>query len=472
MARKKKKNKKRVFEGKKDLPERLGMPEVKNEEPKVKATKIRVVGIGGGGSSIVSEIASRITKASFVAANTDSKALKEVNKNVIRFQFGEDLTRGLGTGMNPEIGETAALNEKDKIKNLFEGQDLSIIVACLGSGTGSGAAPIFAKISKNLGNLTYGIFTLPFAFEGEKKMAIAKAALEKIKPRLHALSVIPNERIFQIIQKETPLRQALSAINDRLAAALEGLIEIIYDVGLINIDFADFRTILQGQGRLAYLNTIRVQKKEGAVQEAIEKLLNSPLYPYSIKGAKSVLYNIAGEKGLTLSEVSQISKTISELVNKEAKIIFGVSQNQKFAGVIKTTLLATGCGNKIFAGGGKETRKKTKKNSGKKSASAKTIDSAVSGKKSPENKKKTNKKPKINKRRAKRFKAPKIKIIPTPENEIGTEAIFTSLENKNAQKVRKNALQLKKEAEAEEAIMLAREQAWEVPAFLRRKKII
>src|SRR4030042_749019 len=252
----------------------------------VKKTKIRVIGIGGGAGNIVSEIASRIEKATFVAANTDPKALRTVRRKVTRFQFGQSLTHGLGTGMNPDLGREAALDEKDKIKKLLEGQDLCIIIACLGGGTGSGAAPIFAKISKSLGNLTYGIFTLPFKFEGDKKVEIAKEGLEKVKGYLNAFSVIPNERVFQIIDKNTPLRQALSVINRSLAESLEGLIETIYEPGLINIDFADLRTILDGRGRLASLNSVSVPRKEGASKDLINKALNSPLYPYSIKGAK------------------------------------------------------------------------------------------------------------------------------------------------------------------------------------------
>jgi len=160
------------------------LPELKTEEvgaEKAKRTKIRVIGIGGGGGNIVSELAQNLEKATFFAANTDLKALKEVSRKVKRFSFGESLTHGLGTGMNPELGELAAQNEKEKIKKILEGQDLLIIIACLGGGIGSGAAPIFAKISRSLENLTYGIFTLPFKFEGEKKMEIAREALKKDK---------------------------------------------------------------------------------------------------------------------------------------------------------------------------------------------------------------------------------------------------------------------------------------------------
>lgn len=481
MAKKKPKIKKFVAKKKKSVV----MPKIKkeigkSEEIKLKKTRIKIIGVGEGGSSVVSGIASSIGKASFVAANTNFKSLKEINRNVTPFQFGNNLTRGLGTGMNPELGQAAALADKARIEKMCEGQDLCVIVACLGGGTGSGAAPVIAKIAKNMGCLTYGIFTLPFNFEGEKKANIAREALDALKPKLHALSVIPNERIFQIIQKETPLRQALSAINDRLASALEGLVEIIFEPGLINIDFADFKTIFEGHGRFTYLNTVEVPRKEGAAEEAIEKLLNSPLYPYGIRGAKGVLYNICGEKGLTLTEVNQISKTISNLVNKEAKIIFGISQNQKYGDVVKTTLLATGCGTKIFVG--KEPEKIEKKP--KKKMKKRKVKIQEEKKFIEKKEKATKKKLKQALKKKTQIKPKKVKVKVVNESEsTNSESVFDSSgklaefsqdqgEIKTEARIRKNALQLKKEADQEEAEMLAKEKVWETPAFLRKKKVV
>ena len=471
--------------------------ELKTEEAgfdKSKRTKIRVIGIGGGGGNIISELAQRVKKATFLAANTDLKALREVSRKVKRFSFGENVTHGLGTGMNPELGELAAQNEKEKIKKTLEGQDLCIIIACLGGGVGSGAAPIFAKISRNLGNLTYGIFTLPFKFEGEKKMEIAREALEKIKTKLNAISIIPNERIFQIVDRATPLKEALSAVNKKLADSLEGLIEIIYEPGLINIDFADLKTILEGRGRLAYLNTAEAPKGEGEPKEAIEGVLNSPLYPYGIRGAKGVLYNIAGEKELSLSEVSQISKTIHDLLNKEAKIIFGISQGKKYQNILKTTILATGCGpwpalrSSILNKLPKVFRRKTKK--------PKIKQIKVEKKPTPEIKTKKNKpsqilqgktwtgkskkptsKPKISSGAKKPKEKLKVKIevkqegLQIPTEKIKKEGISNSSGEIVTIKIRKNALQIKNEAEAAEKEMLEREKFWETPAFLRRQKL-
>jgi len=450
--------------------------EQKKEAPSVRKTKIRVIGVGGGGSSIVSEIASRVEKASFVVANTDIQALRIASRKALRFQFGQNFTHGLGTGMNAEIGEISAQNEKEKIKKLLEGQDLCIIVACLGGGVGSGAAPVFAKISKDLGNLTYGIFTLPFKFEGDRKMEIAKNALEKLKLKLNALSIIPNEKIFQIIDKDTPIRAALSAINKNLADSLQGLIEMIYQPGLINIDFADLRTVLQGQGRLAYLNTIEVEGANRS-EESIKKVLNSPLYPYSIKGAKGVLLNIAGEKNLGLSEISQISKSISELSNKEAKIIFGISQNKKYSGIIKTTLLAAGCGPlKIFPGKVKRIKNRRKKVVPKKAEikppQKKRLKSKSKVKRKTRKIIKKQRKPKItNKKKNKAKRTPKpevnqIKILAAePKKEEPKESSPQSFFQ-----IRRNAIQIKKETERAEKEMLEKEEFWEIPAFLRKKK--
>jgi len=507
---------KKILVGKK-IKKKLSKPAKKSpvSDNTIHKTKIRVIGIGGGGGSIVSEIVSRIKKADFVVANTDIRALRAV-RQVRRFQFGQSLTKGLGTGMNAELGELAAQNEKEKIKKLFEGQDLCIMVSCLGGGAGSGATPIFAKISKNSGCLTYGIFTLPFEFEGEKKMEIAKESLEKIRPNLNAYSVIPNERIFQIIDKDTPLKDALSAINERLAENLEGLIGMIYLPGLINIDFADLRTILGGRGRLTYLNTIEIEDPDK--ENVVKKVTSSPLYSYTIKGARRILYNIIGGKMLQLSEVSQLSKIISDSINKNAKIIFGINQDQKYQGKIKITLLATGCGIKGFSLKSdqrdnprpvlpkkvKSKRRRPKKEkpeadrvaelknyatrprsgkikiiSSKKKLRKRKRSRAVSRKKtlikkttSKVARTKTGTKIKPKKVIPKIKKViPETKIQPKKEKKKTKEPVRYLLETKPmaGEKVRRNALQLKKVIEQEEKELLEKEKSWETPAILRRK---
>jgi cell division protein FtsZ len=436
----------------------------------VHRAKIRIIGIGGGGGSIISGIASRIKRADFVAANTDARALKILDDRIKKFQFGVNQTKGLGTGMNVEVGESAAEEDKEKIQKIFEGQDLCIIISCLGGGTASGAAPIFAKIAKSAGCLTYGIFTLPFSFEGEKKTLIAQQALQKIKPYFNIFSVIPNEGIFQIIDKNTPLQDALAAINDRLVNNLEGLIERIFSVGLINIDFADLKTILAGYGKLSYLNTIEID--ESHKEDAARRVASTPLYPYTFKGSKGILYNIVGGKSLCLSDVHKISNIISESVNKNAKIIFGINQNASNAETIKLTLLAVGCQAKSEFMGIKEPEEETKEINN-------TVKKEIKKKKSikPKVKKENPKAKHKRKTVAKKKKAKSAKMV---QAEVVTQKAEVRLpvvriENNSGvelmadQKVRRTALEVKKVVEEEEKELLERENIWETPAILRRR---
>ena len=487
-------------------------------------TKIRIIGIGGGGGAIVSEIASRIKKADFIIANTDSRSVADPSKKVKKFQFGANITKGLGTGMNPELGEAAANDEKERIKKVVEGQDLCIIIACLGGGTSCGATPVFSKISKDFGNLTYGIFTLPFEFEGRKKMEAALASLEKIKPNLNIFTVIPNERIFEIIDKNTPLKTALSTINKRLADNLEGLIEMIYLPGMVNIDFADLKTILAGRGRLSYLNSVIIEEPEK--DESINRLISSRIYPYALKGAKGILYNISSGKDIQLAEVARISNIINEVASKDAKIIFGINQNQKNQSKTRITLLATGCSAKGFLENSRPLISEIKHSEYKssptitseyKSNPSATDDaikrdisfglepdkiaslSASAPIKTAANKKTIKDKPVINKEKIikkktaasifKKEKPKKIsvkgksklelktiqpalnpipvkKINVSPNASLATRIAVQSLENG---KVRKNALQVRKEAEEAENEILEQEKVWEIPAILRNK---
>jgi len=229
-------------------------------------------GVGGGGGSIVSEIARNLKRVDFVVANTDAKALKEASKYTKILQFGQETTGGLGCGMNAKIGQKAAKDDKAKIAKLFRGIDLCLLVSSLGGGTGSGAAPEFAKIGREAGAMVFGIFTLPFKFEGGKKSYLAKNSLKKLIQSLNAVSIIPNENIFKIIDKKTPLKEAFSTINRRLSENLRGLVEMIYLPGLINIDFADVRTILDGRGKLTYLNSAESQGPN-RVDEVLKELL-------------------------------------------------------------------------------------------------------------------------------------------------------------------------------------------------------
>jgi len=415
-------------------------------------TKVRVIGIGGGAGNIISEIALKLPKINFVAVNTDTQDLKKVaGKKILCFQFGQDLTKGQGTGMDVDLARDAALREKEKIKKLFSGYDFCIFIACLGGGTGSGAAPVFAKIAKSFGLVTLGIFTLPFKFEGERKLEIAKTALRDLRPNVNALIILPNEKIFQVIDKNSSFKETFSIINKNLAENLIGLIETIYQPGLINIDFADLKTVLEGQGKLAFLNTILIEKEKDKT-EAIKQIINNPFYFYGIKGAKSVLLNIVGEKNLSLFDISQFSKTISELANPEAKIVFGIGQNKKLRNQIKITFLATGYFNKIFSE--TEKRKKIIKKKSVKKASLTKIETI--------------------KEKGERKRKIKIKIKKKLDKKPEKEENISQSKNKEDERIegeiRKNGLQLKKEAEEAEKEILAKEEIWETPTFLRNKK--
>ncbi|MEK7503869.1 MAG: cell division protein FtsZ, partial [Patescibacteria group bacterium] len=321
---------------------------LKNKKPKitpldlVHRTRIRVIGVGGGGGSIVSEIARSLKKVDFVVANTDFKALKEASKYTKVLQLGQKITGGLGCGMDARLGQKAAREDKAKIAKLFQGIDLCILVASLGGGAGSGAAPEFARIGREAGTMVFGIFTMPFKFEGGKKYSLAKNSLDKMIPDLNTVAVIPNENIFKIIDKKTPLKEALSVINRRLSENLSGLFDMIYMPGLINIDFADVRTILDGRGKLTYLNSAESQGPN-RIEEVLKELLKSPLNDYDIKGAEKILFNITASQDIGMKEVEQISKAISDF-NRRAKIIFGISQDNNYKDKIKISLLAVGCG--------------------------------------------------------------------------------------------------------------------------------
>ena len=461
----------------------------------IKQTKIKLIGIGGGGCSIVSEISGSLKKIDFIAANTDAQALKKMNKNCKKLQFGQKLTNGLGCGMNPELGKKSAENEREKIKKMLEDADFCILVSCLGGGAGSGASPVFADICKELKIISFGIFTLPFKFEGEKKYKIAESALDKIKPNLNGYTIIPNERIFQIIDKSTPLEKSLYTLNKILEQGLEGLIEMIYLPGLINIDWSDLKTILSGQGKLCFLNS--GQGKRGQTPEELTReVLNNKLNTYNIDGADKILYNIASDKDITMEEVQQISENITSF-NPKAKIIFGVSYYPKYNGRIKITLLAVGCGEQ---GKLKEKAKKIKEkivslqiikndpvvneedNKKEESQTEPTdnvpnsnSDEQKSQEKEEEKEEEPQEKPDKTKTLATKKSKPK-KQKPKPKklkkparnSDNNEKKISNTLLLPQDALKRKNALEIKKEAEDAEKKLLEQEEQWETPAFLRK----
>lgn len=421
--------------------------------PKIKKINIRFIGIGGGGGSIVSEMSRRIDKVSFVAANTDIEALKHLPKNVKKFSFGEEVTGGLGTGMNIELSEELAEKEKEKIKKLFKGQDVVIFISTLGGGTGSGASPVFVKIAQEFPLISLGIFTLPFHFEGKKKMQIAKESLEKMKPFLNAYFVIPNDRIFQMVEKKSSLRKGLFLLNKLLSDNLKEIIDLIFTPGIINIDFADFKTILNGKGKVFFMNTVEGSGKE-RVDKIVDSIFVSPLCDYKIEKSDSILFNIAGTGDLKMDEVKEISRTISHL-NKSAKIIFGISKdknprsrkNREGTGRIKLTLLVVG------------SEKEVKKISSKKKE-----------RKEKARAKKPVKKEGVSKLKEKKKKAKKEKKK-KKEKTILMGGI--AKEDKKESLKRRTALEAKEDLLSAEKEILEKERELETPAFLRKgaKKI-
>ncbi|GMX58779.1 MAG: hypothetical protein MCSN_4330 [Candidatus Microsyncoccus archaeolyticus] len=317
-----------------------------NEDALIKKVKIKVIGIGGGGGNIVSELSKKLKdfssqKVEFVAANTDNQALGVLSKNIKVFPFGQKLTRGLGAGRDVSIGERAVREDVERIKTLFsDNKDLYIIVSSLGGGTGTGATPAFLKIASQMNLMCLGIFTLPFSFEGKKKMDLALDSIDQMKDNLNAYMVLPNEKIFGLTKEEVSFTDSLNLLNNHLANCLEGLLRTIYSPGVINIDWADIRTILEGKRSLAYLN---VAKSKGSqnLEELLKKLIKNPILDYNFENADNIMFNIDGSKEMSLQSLSLISEKISEL-SPNARIIFGLTSNPKMKNEIKVTILSTG----------------------------------------------------------------------------------------------------------------------------------
>jgi cell division protein FtsZ len=426
--------------------------------------KIKVIGIGGGGGSIVSEIGRSLNKATFVIADTDIRAFKK-RSGIKYFLFGRDLTHGLGTGVNPDLGRMAAEQEKEKIAQFFKDQDIVIFIASLGGGVGSGSTQVFVDAAKDFNGITFGIFTLPFKFEGRNKYKIAYKALRELRKSLNVSITIPNEKIFKIIKADTAITDAFSTVNKNLIESLESLIDLIYNPGIINIDFADLKAILSGKGNLAFLNTAEASGKARA-EDIAQKILYNPLYQNSNFTTEKILFNIAGGRNLGMFEVDRISRAISEL-NPKAKIIFGISKNAKYKNKIKTTLLMAGTSAEA-----KTESEKLKKQ--KNILKEKTIAKITKIKKNIKKKKKN-----IIDNKTKDVDGQKIPFIdvlqPVFNDKVSAEFGFKKLSIieaplKYKKTIRRTALDIKKAEEDEENKQSVQEKEWEIPAFLRKVK--
>ena len=302
--------------------------------------KIKVVGVGGSGNNAISRmIDSKIKGVEFVAINTDAQALHHSKANE-KVHIGKNLTKGLGAGMNPEVGRQAAEEIRDEFQEVLKGADMIFVACGLGGGTGSGAAPIVAETAKELGALTVAVVTKPFSFEGAQRRAIAEEALENLRDRVDSLITIPNDRLLSVIDRKTTLISAFRIVDDVLRQGVEGISDLITNPGEVNVDFADVRTIMQDSG--SALMGIGVASGENRAAEAAKAAINSPLLELSIEGAKGVLLNISGPD-ITMLEVHEAANIITETIDPNAKVIFGTAVNDNIRkGELKITVVATG----------------------------------------------------------------------------------------------------------------------------------
>jgi len=404
----------------KKISSKTGLKPLKKEKDLFKSQriKIQIIGVGGGASSIINEIARNLKGISFLIADTDQRSFKRRPPGVRVFPFGQELTRGWGTGMNPELGLMAAQNSKDKIKKIFQDVDLVILISCLGGGVSSGASIAFSQALKEEKKLSIGIFTLPFSFEGEKKEKIALNSLKELKENLSGTIVLPNEEILKQAEKKISLKKSLSLMNQILIDYLRDLIEMLSQIGIINIDFADLRTILKGKGQAVSFGR-GVAQGQNRAEDALKEHFENPFF-ISPPRIKKILFNISASRDLKLKEVEKIAEEVSSL-NPKAKIIFGISYNPKLGKKIKITSLVVG---ENFI----EKEEKKEKEEKEKRAE-------------PEKKKKN----------------------------VGKKKAKPLLEKKKKIKIRRSALEVKKAEEEEKEKEWFGEEDWEIPSFLRRK---
>lgn len=303
--------------------------------------KIKVVGVGGSGGNAISRmIDAKIKGVEFVAINTDAQALHH-SKAQEKIHIGKNLTKGLGAGMNPEIGRQAAEENRDEIQEVLKGADMVFVTCGLGGGTGSGAAPIVAETAKELGALTVGVVTRPFAFEGSQRRAIAEESLNNLKDRVDTLITIPNDKLLSIIDRKTTLISAFRIVDDVLRQGVQGISDLITKPGIVNVDFADVRAIMRDSG--SALMGIGIASGENRAVEAARAAINSPLLELSIDGAKGVLFNISGSSDLSMLEINEAANIITETIDPNAKVIFGaVVDDQIRKGDVQITVVATG----------------------------------------------------------------------------------------------------------------------------------
>ncbi|QRG65755.1 cell division protein FtsZ [Brevibacillus choshinensis] len=302
--------------------------------------RIKVIGCGGGGSNAVNRmIAGGVQGVEFITLNTDAQAL-QLSSADIKLQIGEKLTRGLGAGANPEIGKKAAEESRDLIENALRGADMVFVTAGMGGGTGTGAAPVVAEIAKELGALTVGVVTRPFSFEGRKRSQHGEAGIAALKEKVDTLIVIPNDRLLEIVDKNTPMLEAFREADNILRQGVQGISDLIATPGLINLDFADVKTIMTERG--SALMGIGIGSGENRAAEAARRAISSPLLETSIDGARGVIMNITGGTNLSLYEVNEAADIVSSAADPDVNMIFGAVINEDLKNELVVTVIATG----------------------------------------------------------------------------------------------------------------------------------
>jgi len=303
--------------------------------------RIRVIGVGGSGNNAVNHmVASHVQGVDFIAINTDAQDLHK-SKAKKKIHIGRSLTRGLGAGMNTEIGKQAAEETREEIQEAIKGSDMVFITGGMGGGTGTGAAPVVAKIARELGALTVGVVTKPFAFEGQARGRLAEQGLADLRKAVDALIIVPNDKLLSIVSRDTGIKNAFAMCDDILKQAVEGISDLITTTGIINVDFADVRTIMQNAG--SALMGIGIAIGDKRAELAARAAINSPLLEVSIHGAKGVLFSIAGGDDLGMLEVQDAAAVITEAIDPDAKVIFGaVTDDTLKKGQVRVTVIATG----------------------------------------------------------------------------------------------------------------------------------
>jgi len=303
--------------------------------------RIKVVGVGGSGGNAISRMMeSKLKGVEFVAINTDSQDLHQ-NKATEKVHIGKNLTKGLGAGMNPDVGRQAAEENRDEIQEVLKGADMVFVTCGLGGGTGTGAGPIVAETAKESGSLTVAVVTKPFAFEGAQRRAIAEEGLENLRERVDTLITIPNDKLLQIIDKKTTLINSFKIVDDVLRQSVQGISDLITKPGIVNVDFADVKAIMANSG--SALMGIGVGTGETRAMDAAKAAINSPLLELSIDGAKGVLFSVSGSSDLTMLEINEAANVITESIDPNAKVIFGAVVDEAIKkGEVHVTVIATG----------------------------------------------------------------------------------------------------------------------------------